>query len=93
MPRPVAFTHDGVEYKAFPGTGCFWGIGSSPEWHGGRPYLLCVAMLHDGSPESREGQPDPIEVSNMWEEGDVELLESINAEFGTHFKQTDFAGR
>jgi hypothetical protein len=90
MARPVAFTHDGIAYKAFPESGCYFGVGA---WRG-RPYLSFVGMMQDGTWDTDEnGQPNTGEVSNMHEAGDVELLEVINAEFGTAFRQSNFAGR
>ena len=87
--RPIAFTHDGVEYRAFPESGCFFGV---THWNG-RRYLLVVAMQTDGTPDLYDGAPNAGEVSNMHEPGDDTLLDSINAVFGTSWKQSDFFGR
>jgi hypothetical protein len=87
--RPVAFTHDGVEYKAFPEQGSYFGV---TLWEG-RRYLLQVPMNTDGTPATYNGEIDPCEVCNMHEEGDDKLLEVINVEFGTDFRQSNFAGR
>ena len=102
--RPVAFTHEGVEYKAFPEAGSYFGV---LDWEGpvhlpGNPipiqtrkrkYLLQVPMNEDGSPATYRGVIDPCEVVNMGEHGDEELLAAINAAFGTAFKYSDFPGR
>lgn len=92
--RPIAFTHDGVDYKAWPECGSFFGVGLATEgFVRGKRYLLLVPMTTGGTPATYNGEPDPYEVVNMHEPGDDKLLAEINAEFGTNFQQSDFPGR
>ena len=96
MPRPIAFIHEGIEYKAFPEQGSYFGVGVCDAFatpNGYKRYLLLVPMTTGGTPATYQGAPDPCEVVNMHEPGDDKLLEVINAEFGTAFKQSDFPGR
>ena len=87
MPRPVAFTHEGTDYKAFPEQGSYFGI---DRWPIGRASLVLMPMNTDGSPalDACVG-----EVVNMGEQGDDLVLAEINAEFGTSFRYSDFPGR
>jgi hypothetical protein len=92
--RPVAFTHDGVDYKAWPEQGSYFGVGiAEAPFIRGKKYLLQVPMLADGRPAYYQSAPDACEVVNMHEPGDDVLLADINAEFDTAFKQSDFPGR
>lgn len=83
--NPVAFTHEGTEYRAFPDAGAFFGIKQGE--------LVYVAMGPDGRPDRWEdGEINWGPVTNMEEDGDGEILRAINLAFGTSYRAADFPG-
>jgi hypothetical protein len=84
----AAFRYNGVDFLPLESQGAYFGVDHSDT---GKAYLVCVGMLVDGTPDTHEGEPNVVEVSNFDERWD--LLDEVNALLGTAFTPSMFPGR
>ena len=82
------FRFNGVDYKPLPSQGAYFGLELADN---GKTYLVCVAMMQDGSPDMLDGEPNAVEVCNFDE--DQQALDEVNALLGTSFPMSAFPGR